>query len=1300
MKNHMRALLIIVGLLVASVSMPAAAACNSTDYFGFYTCKQDGVTHIEAVGTLPTHKDSQYPDGQPDKYDITDHPGIQSSCFQDYQSPTFNFTLIGSPTTWGDGGNDVVEIGGRSAQEFGFEPSSNFTDPKDGSTVSCQKVQKQWGKYSKPKNGQFFITATLTVNAGTSGTEVKIDDGFDMTFLGSGLDVNGKSNKPVTFRGNRWNGLNLLSGTAATLDHCVLRNSSAPAAIQVHDVSTLDVSSCEFNSNNGGSGAAISAPDSGAKIRIVDSTFKKNSGNKGGALYLKGAIGFGSVPGLVIRNFRFEGNEAVRGGAIYLSQDTDARLENVTMVDNKAGRGGGLLIAAGSAKLWNPVVVGNTGRLEGGGIRVSADDAVGAIPAKVTLYNPTVAFNEATTGGGIMNAYALDTVDIRNGIVWGNILRDGTNPSPSGPQVGSPNGGTIYFRKVMMQGGLSGGYAGSVAPAVTDLVMGTPSFRSEPDSAGQGNGSPQADFHLTSDSQAINRGTDSLYDATGFQNIGRDGNPRVFPGEKPKIDLGAYEFPNNPPTLLSTGTIDRSVDEKDSPIPLTLCGSYQDSDIHPDYPNSTVLPWLTHAPGGNSLASTSSVAPYGNVLADSGGSPGDTVHADNSLGSPQGNVYYDPANRSRSYSVSIECRAYDQLIDAQGNTNSTLSMFSRARQTAIVHVNAVNDPPQFQGQFSTRANAGSQYDSKVKVTDPDVDQPPRSLRASIVSGPSWIGITRPDADHVELTGVPGSSGDVDVKVKLVDPDGGTQIQQITISVKQQTSASVDAGPDQSGEPGDQILLSATGPDQSGLTYQWQILDSNGSQVATQYGQNYTWTAQAGVFTAKVNLAQASTVVDSDTLTLTIQNGFDGTTTNPSNRTPPTSTQQALIDGTSSSGSTANQQTWNSLSSSQQAADLAAIAQTDLTPQQQDAVLAAAAQLADSATAPIGSGVAADIAAAYGGLAGLPLTSDRRDAVLSGVAKVRQRAANENALSSALTSAEVTVAAGLFASDSKLTDAQAQKTLSALTGDLAMAVEKGVTLDGSHTNLALAALKGAVNRDPLTSAVIDQITSSLRAVTDQSGAPSAPRWSLALDIAAKELSAKGITEQKRKAVLQAVDQIVSSAVASGFDVNSTGSPLLQVATRSVAPGGTGPIKVGLDTPAGPLLTIPRSAVDELRQRNAVPSTDPIAFTLIGTRSTKDASEVVRIAALDASGSPLTDTSLNNDVKLRLPLDSKAATTPVSTGAAPATTTNTQVTAKAVEFDTDQFSSFTLTSAIDSGSGRSNHSKSSCFLDSLL
>ena len=1278
-----------VALKIAALGLVLTPAAVQAQ---LYREEIDGILVIQAVGTLPAPEDDDDPD-------IRTDASIRANCFEDFPDGlrfgTTNFeVVVGGGEVWGTGNNDVdrVEIGGRSSADFGFLPAESYDDG------DCSDVEDQWDEYDKPDDGQFFFFGDLRVEPGSAGTDVRIDDGFRLTFFpGTTLTIRGTEEEPVEFRGGQWSGIDL-NGAQADLEHCEIRQTSGGNGLRLRGAASAVVRDCLFENNEGRSGGAIQMRDN-ASLDLRDSEFSNNDAAFGGALHAEG----GGID-IYMENVRFAGNEAQsRGGTLFID-GASADLANISVLNGEAGRGGGIYLSnnagLGAVRMWNPVIAGNTGRNSGGGLRLSNQ-------ANVTLYNPTIAYNRSTRGGGIHAGELPSQLDIRNAIFEGNEIRDADDAS--GPQIQNDTPGNVELRRVMMEGGL-GGYGGQL-PTVDDVITGDVAFRDPPDDAGEGEGADFSDFRLASESDAINRGDGGLFDAGAFADLDRDGEVRIFGQQDPEIDLGAYEFPNNPPELLSTEEIELRIDEDDAPVSLQICSDFRDDDVPPEGFDARVVPWLTQAPGdGEELPETDTDDPqgedFGSILQDEFGRPGDTISADSEIEDAGGRVFFDPANRSASYQVTVRCRVRNEVIDlAEDAVDEVRSILSRDAQVVRIQVDARNNPPSLDGVADEEATVGRLLEAEYRISDDDADHRPQDVEFNLVEGPDWVEVTRIANDEILLEGRPPQPGEFEVEIEVIDPGGGTAVERFTIEVAEaEPLDEVDAGDDRSAEPGERIRLSAEGPDEPTLTFEWRILDSDDNEVAHQPGADFTWTApQAGRYTALVELIDAGDVIADDSLSIAVAAGLSGGVDDEP-RNPPDAEQEAQVDGMSEDGDPENVADWQARDDNDKAAVLADTSGTELDDDQAGAVadqVDALLQQAEDDPAPLDQGLADDLARAQANLSGLELDDARRAQVAAGMERLRAQAREDGVASPALQDSLMRGASGLLADDD-VPPEQRNRILAGLDDDLRAAEAAGRTLDDATTNRALAALQNSVGPGEVDEGQIDQILDGVDRAIGRNAAPSDIQLTMGVRVVGAMLSDRegaGLTSAQRARVKGVGDQLARAAIREGEPISVTGNRFLTVSARPIAPDVDEPILVGNPAARGPNALFTVTTQNELRARNGLDD-EALGVALVATRRGENASYVVEVSATDSGGEDLSDTRVQAPVRVRIPIVGAARNEPRNVEGAPVTMSNVDTRDDGVGFDASGTGRFTLVSSVDPDDERSDSDKASCFLDSLF
>lgn len=260
------------------------------------------------------------------------------------------------------------------------------------------------------------------------------------------------------------------------LDHVTIQNSYSPFnGGAIYTTGRLDVAFSTFKDNVGGSGGAIYASGQNSELNISGSTFVNNTASttnpggaiyashtlnilsskfslnqagRGGAIYTRRTVAFGTTTiqgseffenrttgmypnangaALLIENIRaivtltsMHDNNGQSGGAIYVTSDGQLELSYSTLRDNVSTNGGGVY-NKGTASLESVTLAHNgLGGGHGGGI-----DNFGTL----TLENVTLSGNSATYGAGLKNEGGSATL---------------TNVTVSNNQELNINGGAIF----------------------------------------------------------------------------------------------------------------------------------------------------------------------------------------------------------------------------------------------------------------------------------------------------------------------------------------------------------------------------------------------------------------------------------------------------------------------------------------------------------------------------------------------------------------------------------------------------------------------------------------------------------------------------------------------------------------------------------------------------------------------------------------------------------------------------------------------------------------------------------------
>jgi hypothetical protein len=214
-----------------------------------------------------------------------------------------------------------------------------------------------------------------------------------------------------------------------------------------------------------------------------------------------------------LTNVTFHGNRALyfygRGGGMFNNLDSHPELKNVTFSFNLADLGGGMA----NYYNCNPALVNVTFRdnTAGWGGGMHNEDS------RPTLSNVTLTDNSANKGGGIYNHNSYPVID--NSILWGNTVTE------TGHQIYNDNSGTfndnLYYSIVQ-----AGCPAGSTCTHVINdyPLLGTLGFY----------GGFTQTIPLNPGSAAIDAGDDATCASTDQRGVIRP--------QGPHCDIGAYEF--------------------------------------------------------------------------------------------------------------------------------------------------------------------------------------------------------------------------------------------------------------------------------------------------------------------------------------------------------------------------------------------------------------------------------------------------------------------------------------------------------------------------------------------------------------------------------------------------------------------------------------------------------------------------------------------------------------------------------------------------------------------------------------
>ncbi len=319
----------------------------------------------------------------------------------------------------------------------------------------------------------------------------------------------------------------LLTGSIGTVSSTDNSYHVVTAGSGIDDSAVLDGFTIVAGYANGGSpndrGAGIYLSNAFPALRNL--SMMQNFAAMGGGIY-------NDTGSPNLQRVTFDSNSASTGGAGMWNQAGDPRLTGCTFSNNTAsGEGGGLFSQSGWPHIEETKFISNVGT-RGGGFsnwpggssyldscefrgNQATSDVGGAVldyTGKLRLNNVTMTANTAPSAGGGIYIFDVNTVTIRNSILWAN-----TN--------GSISGAAATVSNSIVQGGYSG----------TAIVNADPLFRT----AG-------TDLRLKVGSPALNTGDAATCAATDVRGVFREG----------ACDMGAYQYRGNPGTFWTNGEVD------------------------------------------------------------------------------------------------------------------------------------------------------------------------------------------------------------------------------------------------------------------------------------------------------------------------------------------------------------------------------------------------------------------------------------------------------------------------------------------------------------------------------------------------------------------------------------------------------------------------------------------------------------------------------------------------------------------------------------------------------------------------
>lgn len=737
---------------------------------------------------------------------------------------------------------------------FGFNAGASDNRIQADTTWAYDKVVISAGD----GNPFRFVTippgVTLTIAAGTT---VEFEDNMGLVVAG-GLVTEGAVEKPVVFRGDAWGGILFQAASEPSrLEFTTVTGAKGTfgGALSVIDTDDLTVRRSKITENEGVQGGGIFILNSAPLIEDNEITNNKHC-SRGGGIYVGG--GAPEIAGNLIA-----GNTGnVQGGGLFLA-GSNAVLRNNRITGNGAQLGGGLYLTNSSPEMDNLLVANNTASLNGGGLLL-----VGSSPV---VRNATLAFNLSPEGPGLHLTGSSPT--LTGSILYGNRLMDAEGAdSGEARQIFLADGGSapsIRFSDV--EGGRAGIAGAGFSGSYSDNLDVDPAFFVAPETAGNESG---GNYSLTAKSLLVNAGPTGAGDlpATDIE-----GAERAFNGVR--ADMGAFEFPNNPPTLPADAFSLPGTDEDAgrTAFALSELAPAADPEGHP-----TVY-YLVDAPEFGTLFQ---MAGDGTVqqLPDTGGEP-------LPLGA-EGRLEYQPANRSDPYTDRFTFRVQESLPDEEKELELTMV----ATPPVTVSVTAENERPEITSAPNTAVPVGAEYAYEIRLADADQNDSIETLRTTAEIAPDWLALIPDDAGIPVLIGTPTSAdiGEYSITLRVTDAKDAFTEQSFGLTVDPQGILLVDAGPDRTGAPGVPLFFDAIGEGGDPLTFFWTVTEPNRGELKTGAGAAFSWTPEAaGTFSVIVTATDdRGSIPAEDRVEVAVAAGFEAV--DEARREPPTAEQAAAI----------------------------------------------------------------------------------------------------------------------------------------------------------------------------------------------------------------------------------------------------------------------------------------------------------------------------------------------------------------------------------------------------------------------
>ncbi|SLM32859.1 exported hypothetical protein [Desulfamplus magnetovallimortis] len=526
---------------------------------------------------------------------------------------------------------------------------------------------------------EIIVPPGQTITIG-NGVTVNLGKNFSLTIKGS-IQAIGTEDQLIQIKAGK--GIAFTSdATQSLLSYCNISDGTGTAggALYVEGFSDLVIDNCNFYSNSAESGGAIFLLDN-ADVTIRDTRINNNTAGSFGG----GICSLNSSPLIektVINNNMIMSQQNLYGGGIYMNESSP-EIKNSTICDNSAVCGGGLYLEKSVPVIVNTIICNNLADASGGGLYLKRSNP--------EIGNATISNNLSYDNGGGIYLDESSPVVI-NTIIYGNSFSKGAGGTLSNDQIflSALSAPQLSYSNIM--GGISG-LSGSGTPALYELnIDSIPLFVSPSLLAGPTGSGVDAIWSLQPDSPCINKGTSSAWILDSDIN----GNERPFNADMKgeyaydeiAVDMGAFEFSNNPPFIGSDGnskTLPLAYVTEGKLLSLKIEGGF-------DVDNDQVsIIYYSPSESDSQVEVSSDETAKGRIYQYKGGngettggeenndSTGEELLSFSSIEDSLYRIYYEPPEVEESFTDTLMFKAYD------GKSISYNTIIANIYVTAIDH---------------------------------------------------------------------------------------------------------------------------------------------------------------------------------------------------------------------------------------------------------------------------------------------------------------------------------------------------------------------------------------------------------------------------------------------------------------------------------------------------------------------------------------------------------------------------------------------------------------------------------------